>query len=421
VTQLKLLTGKPFNYNSMKTRYGIIGVAALCLLMACQPREKTITMHITPIRASSLYNPDEVYRYMQTYKDSNKALAEQYYEKGRQMYFKNPEEATYYFKRSLSLHPDHAHYIELSELLNLQKNYAEMNELYRMLMFRFANSDSKTPVYIFGKPSETEVENYVVTNILVYNTVWNNLGEQLALTDSLGYKMNDIKESIMSDGRIKLSKPTAENRNVLWGFLTQDEKMEYYKDESLPDYYAKHLNDTATTFDINENDVRQFVYRYGDMEGHDYSDNIFDAYDDFVADTVKNYSDHNFERHYKLNDSLEVLIYAVDTSATACPKDMRCIYHVLEVYYEGYYRIPTHIIATKVVAVQSGEQLATVKFNHNKFTITYFKRTWEKPFNKDDFDNHLKKIEQTGEESFMITPRGKIKKVSNPAGDKATS
>lgn len=405
----------------------IFFLIAMSFFNACKPSIKTVVVTVTPLKESSLYNPNDVSNYLKTYKDTNKDLALDYYSKAKHTLVTPPQKTLYYLKRSLSLHPDFDNYKELAWQLYAGKDYKEMNDLYRMLVFPINGSNNN---YVFSKPSPSIIIDYVVSNILAYNIVWNNKAEQVALTDNLGFKMDDIKEGVLKDPRITLTKPTTENRNALWALLTKDEKLQYYKDDSLPDNYVLHINDTATIFEIDKKDVQQFVYRdyAGSMRGNYYNEThgSYQESDDegFGKLIMENnrYSkynltahmmDYNFERSFSFNDSINVFIYAIDTSEIACPKDMRCIYHrLLTTTKKGA------ILDDKIVALQLGEQLSTLKFNHNKFTITYYKRYWEKPFTKNDFDNHLlNKTEELGDVDFEITPAGMIEKIRKPHRD----
>ncbi|HTA82067.1 MAG TPA: hypothetical protein VK783_03990 [Bacteroidia bacterium] len=390
--------------------------------IACKPKTENVIVNIVPLRESSLYNAVDVYNFMSTYKDTNEQLAMEYYKK----YVAGMPEATYYLKRSLSLYPDYNHYRELGDQLCKEKKYVEMNELYRMLVFplsAFSNKafDRKYVLCPYAKPGMNLIVDYVISNILTSNTVWNSRAEESALTDSIGLKMNDIKNQVLNDPRIKLTAPTADNKNILWTFLTNDEKLAYFTNASLNDSISSHIDDTNTTFEIDKNNVSQFYYTYGTAgqfgRVYEQTEGIHDKFDHLVQEDNENsklslnnrYHDINYERNFSLNDSVEILIYAIDTSAIACPKDMRHIYHRLVTYYNK-----GGIITTMVIAAQSGEELSTVKFNHNTFTITYYKRYWEKPYKQDDFDNHLSKIEQTDQSTFKIFPLGDIKKRFSP-------
>jgi len=120
----------------------------------------------------------------------------------------------------------------------------------------------------------------------------------------------------------------------------------------------------------------------------------------------------NFNHRIKINDSVIAVIYAIDSSETACPKDMRCIYNRLVTYNTN-----GKIISSDIVTTQSGDELTTLHFNHNKYTVTHYKRYWEKPYVKGDFDNYLVKTEEFGDVDFEITPAGDIEKIRKPYRD----
>jgi len=404
------------------------------ILVSCKPNVENITVNITPLRASSIYDVDAVSQYLGNHTDTNKSLADEYFDKGLRVQETNLTQSIYYYKRSLTIYPDFGHYKLLVPLLYQAGCYGEMNELCRFLVLP-RSLDSASALYgkyLLSQPDFDLVCDYVVSNILLYNTVWNSKAEETALTKGLGIKLEDVKKRVLSDNRVKLSAPTEENKNALWDLLTSDEKASYFNNEPTSDNYREFIKDTSRVFEIDKSLVQQFDYRITD--NYNFNENLeevrndFDALDEKYGKLIpeKEYGNYferyNFERNITLNDSINILIYAYDTSELSSPKDMRNIYHRLVTY--TYRRtdngeIPTQI-DSKIVAVQSGEELSTVKFNRNIFTITYFKRTWEKPYVKIDFDNHLNKIEQTGEQSFEISPAGHIKEVSTSAGNKAT-
>ena len=397
--------------------------AASAILVSCKPRVEVINITVTPLRASSIYDAETVYKYMKNTIDTNKELAEEYYNKGAAIQVSDLTKAIYYFKRSLTIYPDYGHYKQLGDLLYEAKNYEEMNELYRLLVFPVSiDSSTKSRKYVFASPDNNMVCNFVVSNILAYNNVWNNKSDETELTEGLGNKLVDIKNSVLEDKRVKLSAPTEQNKNALWELLTADEKARYFNTESTSLAYKTFLEDTARVFEIDKNLVQQFDYGHDEGYNTDYEarEAMDEKYSKYIVGPEKDkdgyYTRHNFERNVRLNDSISYIIYSVDTSELASPKDMRNIYHRLVTYKtyrtEMTYKPTTEIIANKIIAVQSGDELSTVKYDHNKFTITYFKRYWEKPYVKKDFDNHLSKIEQTGEKSFEIKPNGKIKEIS---------
>jgi hypothetical protein len=394
----------------MKTTSTLIFAAAICLLSSCKTGIKTITVDVSPLRESSLYDVDEVQQFMDRYKDTNQAYAIQYYSKASKS---DPVQSIYYIKRYLSLNPDYNRYVELGGLLYDEKNYKEMNDLYHMLTFP-CTCDAHKGAYLFKKPDEGMVVNYVVSNILAYNNVWNDKAEQEELTDKLGIKMEELKEKVLKDPRVQLSKSV--DRNILWQFLTADEREAYFNNDSVTANYTKTIYQSSPVFTIDQNQVHQFSYGYslGGQRNYSQMDELYEKYKSLLLEEndpnfkLERYNvGYNFERHFKLNKDISVLVYAVDTSAIASPKEMRHIYHRLVTYN----RDDEHVIATIVVALQEGEKLATVDLNHDKFTITHYKRYWEKPYVKGDFDNHLSKIEQVGQNSFEITPDGKINPV----------
>lgn len=116
-----------------------------------------------------------------------------------------------------------------------------------------------------------------------------------------------------------------------------------------------------------------------------------------------------------MNDKITAVLYAIDTSEAGALKEMRHIYYRLATYSPN-----GQIIDSEIIAYQSGESLATVKFDKPGFTVTNFKRVWKKAYIKTDVDNSLLKTEPTGEKkSYTITPTGEIEEVTPSAVENA--
>lgn len=97
------------------------------------------------------------------------------------------------------------------------------------------------------------------------------------------------------------------------------------------------------------------------------------------------------------------VVYAIDSSETACPIDMRHLYHRL-VTYDSV----GNILDNKIVAFQAGEALQTAVINRNNIETTRYKRIWRKPYKKFDFDNFLECSEMIDIKRYHINPDGHI-------------
>ena len=104
-----------------------------------------------------------------------------------------------------------------------------------------------------------------------------------------------------------------------------------------------------------------------------------------------------------MNNSITAIVYSVDTSETACPKEMRHIYHRIVLYNDK-----GQIVDNKIIAFQSGEDLATATVNQSDVTVKFFKRKWRNPYKKNDFDNDLLVIEEAGSVTYKMNAEGKI-------------
>jgi hypothetical protein len=194
-------------------------------------------------------------------------------------------------------------------------------------------------------------------------------------------------------------------------FLTYKEITTYLDEPNSLKYFFSTIHDTASTFQIDKKQVQQFDYsNFNGSNGRHMAgpedmliSEFFDRYTfEKKRDTNWNGS-YNFNHRIKLNDSLTLVIYAIDHSQPACPRDVREIYHDLVIY-----NTKGQIINHDTVARQEGERLETLEFDHNRFWITYYKRHWEKPYKSDDFDNNVTSVEQVNRKGFQVGPDGKI-------------
>jgi hypothetical protein len=157
---------------------------------------------------------------------------------------------------------------------------------------------------------------------------------------------------------------------------------------------------------IDQQTVSKFNYE--GYRGEEYSEvpalHILEAgFFKEVREKQNEWLPYNCNHAIALNSQVYVLVYATDTSATACPKEMRHVLHTLATYTpEG------KIIDTKVVAWQSGKDVGLMSYEYGTVTINTYKRTWKNPYNKREFDNEVVQTEATGQFHFVITADGKI-------------
>ena len=378
---------------------------------ACSEKKEQIVVELPALKASEIYNTEDVRKYVFQYGEQHQGIASSYREKAETVKDKDLKKAIYFLKRSITLQPLAESYEKLIGLLSENKNYSEAYEAYNILVNKaYYHQDDKTVIdeYVFTEPTEKILTDYVVMSILANNAV-----DYYALYNA-GEKNIDkqkIREVLMADKRFNYDSSNIVHKNIMAQFWT-DEEIEAYK-RSLVNMHAllRSVQDTSAVFEINQKNVSQFMY--DDFNGMNYSDgydgeelvlsDMFVYYLKEKQDYPNRWLQYNINHTFRPNASLEALVYAVDTSVTACPIEMREIYHRLVIYgTDG------KIISDKVVACQSGDILQTVTFNKDHFEITEYKRTWRKPYSKRDFDNDIVKSELISKKAYHITEAGEI-------------
>ncbi|MDF2436410.1 MAG: hypothetical protein K0Q95_786 [Bacteroidota bacterium] len=379
------------------------------LLLSCDKKIVTEYRDVPALRASSIYRGDSIYTYMQTYKDANSEMAESYIKKSSEAESNDLSTATYFVKRAITLNPKLEYYKKLASLLERSGDYEELTELYYPIVnssYIRDNSDQSSQVFVFGQPDQDTYYEYLVAEVAARGYLY---GDLIYNARELGFDIPELKKKLFSDKRLKIDATSEETKKMMLLFLSDEELTAYNKLESTFKEMLSSIKDVSPVFEINKLTVRNFQYDEFNGQNSNYelegpsSSYIYMNYLLEKREKPDSWHQFNFTHITPIGDSLHAVIYAVDTSENACPIDMRHIYHRLVIYNKK-----AEIIDSKIVALQSGEQLITLQFNTNTFTSTVHKREWKKPYNKKDFDNYVTGTTQIKETSFLIKPDGKI-------------
>jgi tetratricopeptide (TPR) repeat protein len=384
----------------------------LCVFTSCSETKELVFVEVPALKASEIYSPNEVKKYLNQYENQHHAIATSYKEKAEvAIKAKDLKKAIYFLKRSITLEPTLDTYEKLIRVLSDVQNYAEATDAYKVLVGEayYEINGAQIHDYIFSLPSENTISDFVILSVLANNKIdYNTL---CYLDDSMDKQQ--IRANLIADPRFKYDSSNIEHKNIIIQLWTVNE-IEIYK-SSLSNLNAlfNSVSDTSSVFEVNQKNVNQFNYE--NFNGMNYSE--FDetiVLKDMVVYYLKEKMDHpNSWLRYNINHAfhpqatLKAIVYAVDTSATACPIEMREIYHRLIIYDSD-----GKMVSNRVVARQSGEILQTVVFNKDSFEITESKRIWTKPYNNRDFDNEISKIELISKKSYNISSSGKIVEVA---------
>lgn len=381
-------------------------VSILFALFSCEDKVETKYFDVEALSASELYQSDSVFAYMNRYKDQNKDLANAYKEKAKQ-HANNPEKAIYYLKRSISLLPTQERYKELAELLSAQRRYDEVGKLYYLLLYQHhvtTTDQKKEDLYLFGPPDEDMVYENLLNNFLHWNSI---NAEEVYLAEEMGFNPAVFKERLMEERRISINRNSPEFKNMLLQFLPFGHLDSIARQPETFRNFITSIRDTNEHFHINTKAVSDFNYELfkggGDMMG--VSQEAIDVF--YLKEKQENkdkWFEFNFNHYYKAFPSVNVIVYAIDTSATACPREMRHVYHRLVTYTND-----GQILDSKVIAYQSAEDVVTAEVNKNNITTLAIKRSWKKPYDKWDFDNQVTGVKTAGSERYEIQEDGSIK------------
>ncbi|MDF2456157.1 MAG: hypothetical protein K0R51_2150 [Cytophagaceae bacterium] len=378
-------------------------VAVSLLIFSCSSEEViTEIVSVPAIRASYIYHADSVLLYLEQNKDNYNDLSNAYLLKAAEIENQDLDKAIYYCKRAITIHPTLELYTALGDLLIKAKHYEDAYELYSFITQKRYRPSIGSSNYIFSAPSENLLYQSIVIHHLKYGYFDSY---DIHHYKELGFDIKQLEDRLLHDQRLTID-TTPSSLNVFKLLFMTDEEIEEYKnsEEVYKDFLAS-IPDTSSVFEINSKQVSQFKYgrEYEEMDAPPAQNSFYANFLQEIKDTNSVWYEYNYNHIYPLYNNITVIVYAIDTSEAGCPKDMRHIYHRLVLYNNK-----GEIINHKVIAFQSGDDLATATVNQEDISVKFFKRKWRNPYNKKDFDNDLIKIEEIGSVSYKMNVQGQI-------------
>lgn len=374
-------------------------------IIGCSSSVETITKEITVLRASAIYDYDSVKLYMEKYKDTHKTIAESYIEKAKKEIDKNPEKAIYFFKRAITMHPNLESYKLLAIELEKNTQYRELTSLYFFLIYPRYRDNGDNKDYIFGTPDKDICYEFIVSSIRQYKYL---SGEELYQVEEIGINVDDFKRKLLADERLHLDTASKDCKTMMLQFLSYDDRETYAKSPAVFNEFLKTVEDTAAVYTVDSKSIVQFDYEKfngrDEREGQITFDAIYVFYLKEKQEEKDRWYNYNFKHRYPVSPAISAVIYAIDSSTNACPVEMRDVYYRLVTYDNA----TATIIDSKVIAMQAGEKVETVKMNKLNFTVSEYKRTFRKPYVKGDFDNYVTNSQFIAESSYEVTSDGKI-------------
>jgi hypothetical protein len=382
-------------------------LAAAAALASCKSQPEQVIVEVPALRASYIYDDDSVYVYRNKYGDQHKDIALSYIEKGKDAEKTDPRKALYYIRRAITLRPEKENYAELARMLMQEESYNEAMQVYTLLASKsyVQLGDKEFNDYMFGAPDEDTYYNYILSHMLTYDWLDSYL---IWEARDAGMDMITLKNRLESDERFtsKFDTVSINYRQFVFSFMSEEERKEYMSSHANFANFIASFKDSLPVFNIDEKQVREFLYDdYNGRNDNEENYSMSELFMPFLAECKDGscWYAYNCNHLVRLNDKVLAAVYAIDTSATACPSDMRHIYHRLVTYdHSG------KIIDSKVIAWQAGEELGTVHFNRNSFIVNEHRREWRKPYDMNDFDNDIVKVEEKGVRSYKIDDEGRI-------------
>lgn len=351
----------------------------LLVFLACKPKERTVEVTVPGLPVYALYEADTVVGFLGTVDEDGRKLSTSYLGKARDIKEKNREMATYYYKRSLSVYPEYDVYLEFRKHLEEAGNYRELDKLYGLLFAtKYIDNEHK---YILKTPDFQLLIDYAVNFTQLGDIYYDEL---LWHADKLGFEKKKVREALLKDGRIPYEKNSQAFRLLEMNFMEEEEYEAYMKSDEFREFFIHSFEAVTDKWIIDEAKVAEFSYNseenYYEGEGLRYRANFFDV----LPCTEEGDFLYNLGCRLLLNSRDIAVIYSVDASATACPKDMRFVTHYIAFYDSN------HVFQSCYpVAWQNDTALVTAELNGREVTQEVYKRTWEKPFNRKEFDNRL--------------------------------
>lgn len=388
-------------YFKMKNSISII---AVLFIFSCTQKVNTEYIDVVAMRASNIYFADSVKEYINKYENSNKDIANSYILKAKETENQNIDKAVYYAKRAVSLNPTYDNYLLLADYLKKKENYQELIQLYALLTDKNIKTETKNEYdYLFSKPNEDVIYQSIVAYINAYNSVFS---DTYYYAEELGIDIKQFKERLKNDPSIKMDKSSEAFQLVLLQFVPYDELAQYAQQKNVFADFLKKIPERKINFTIDEQTISEFDYF--ESRNFDEMSIPISAIDQYYLEekqtTPNNWYSFNYLYKYTLAPEIIALEYAIDSSETACPKEMRHIYRKIVTYNTNTLKI----IDSKLIAYQSGNELATASAENDLITITIQKRAFKKPYDKSDFDNELIGSEKISQVQYRLSKEGKF-------------
>jgi hypothetical protein len=383
-------------------------IALAVAFVSCKTKIEYEDKYVPVLQVSNIYSTDSVKAYMDQYKDAHKELAESYLKQAKEFATSNPERSLYAVKRAITLYPIRESYLLLVEKLSGKNDVDELENVYRILCRHdFYDRTSDSYSYLFGKPD---------TKLMYAYFLFCAMNNQYFYTDPEEMDRKEMQAMLIKEPRLTMDRGSTAFLDILLRLLSYEEIRTYAANPNVFTGFLRSIPDSSAELNIDEKNIAHFRYATMEESNNEGEDGGFysskTAANTYLYETQADsnaYINVNFLKRYPLNNNVTVLLYSVDSSAPACPINMRHIYYRIATYTSN-----AKLIDHKVIASQAGEVFNTVSGNKNSLTVTENRRRWERPYNLNDFDNEVAEVDKIRSTTYSIDESGKIIAVTQP-------
>ncbi len=387
----------------MKVNYLFL-ILGLVIFNSCK-NKNTSTTELPPevttkMKVTDIFKKDSVTAFLAAHGEENAEISEKYIQKAEAITKENFSKAEYYYKKAITLWPTDKNYIGLGNLFNDKKKYDAAAEAYQLAIK--VNTTQSFDQYLRMIKNDLLSTNYYIQTEFLDNCY------------ALEYNMQMILEKIIADEELKISVSRMKYTSLANVMTNQSSWNVSYQNPdttgaTLEDFIKK-FEPVSLPFVCTKKDLYYFSYNRSEMEYEEYDPSTdFSRFMEYSLFKTNYYGETDFQYLIKNGNGKLIVIHAVDTSGSAVPRDMRCIYHRLLVYNnEG------KMVDSKIIGAQTGETLVTYKINPDLTIIREaFVRKWKKPFNRSDIDNEIISVEPSSTVNYSVTELGKIVPLSD--------
>lgn len=381
-------------------------ILALIGFSSCREKIRYEIIQVPSLPLNDLYTPSLMHQFVVDH-SSNESVAVSYFEKAQGLYAKNPLKGIYLVQRALTIYPKKVYYETLAKYLMEQKKYDDARMVLQYLVEQYVDNEKR--LYVFDKPSKNLVLDYYTSKVL--SGIYIDSYEIAFFSKETNVPITEYRDLLLNSTLLSPEKNSWLYKNISYLFLENGSSKEYLKgEENFKNVLASIPEVKSSRYSIDEERVAAVRKNLDDFEEGDMSFNYnlpnvhgaelftYEYQSQDESEGSGYYFVPYFTQKIQFSPNCIGLVYSKDSSVSGCPKEMREIVHVL-VLYNNTGLLQDHLRT----AWQIGDRLALAEID-TKGTIKQevYKRNWEKPYDKDEEDNHYDGKEYSGTRNYSI-------------------